>query len=480
MRRFVLLLTLFAGLTELLMAQPMGWTPLAINTEANEVLIGFDGDQLFFRRYEGRGGAGAVLSASHLAPGFAVPRANGFSGFGTAAPMTLRPVRPDNAFVLGDIGHVSVDAERGVMVMSAKSKRGDWDLFVADRTAEGSWSEPRHLTALNTTSDEVYPNLLDGDIWFASDCPGGRGGFDIYVARRANQWRTAEAAPAAMRTTGDELAAVPAGAAEADGFYVCAAQFDGAGGSDIYFVGELAVKQLPSDTLFSCQIQHNLRPLATLEVSVRLRGDGGSHVFRGVTDADGWVMLGGLSPDAGHEVTVRPTRPGERLPDLSFLHMFAEAPDMPRTRIRTYRIDGGEVFVFDMLPFDAFADLEAVDGPDTSGLPGTGPQWVVHFGPGEETLTAEDRAAGARWLQTLGGAFPDGWVCELTGHADATGDAGANEELGRRRAEAVATWLRGQGVPAAALRVESAGERGATGNGAHDRRCEVRMGRVGG
>lgn len=153
---------------------------------------------------------------------------------------------------------------------------------------------------------------------------------------------------------------------------------------------------------------------------------------------------------------------------------------MPRTRVRTYRIEGGEVFAFDMLPFDAFEDLDAVTAADNSALPGTGPHWVVHFGPGEAVLTAQDRAAGERWLQSLGGTFPTGWVCELTGHADASGDAGANAELGRRRAEAVANWLRGQGVPSSALRVETVGERGATGNGAHDRRCEVRMGRVGG
>lgn len=479
MRR-IALLSLTLSLAAGLLAQVTDWTPLSINTEANEVLIGFDGEQLFFRRHEGRGGAAAVLAASHVAPGFAVARIAGFSGFGAEAPMTLRPVRPDNAAVLGDIGHVSVDAERGLMVMSAKTKRGDWELYAADRTADGDWSPPRHLTALNTAADEVFPNLLNGDIWFASNCPGGQGGFDIYVARRANQWRTAEAAPALMQTSGDELAAVPAGTSEAHGFYVCAAQLGGTGGSDIYFVGEPAPLQVPSDTLFSCQIQHNLRPLPALEVVIRRRGDGGPHVFRGVTDAEGRLVLGGLAPDAAHEVTVRPTRPGEQLPDLSFLHMFAEAPDMPRTRIRTYRIEGGGVFVFDLLPFDAFADLDAVTGPDASALPGAGPKWVVHFGSGEAELSAENRAAGARWLQSLGGSFPDGWVCELTGYADASGDAVANEELGRRRAEAVAAWLRGQGVPASALRVETAGEREATGNAAHDRRCEVRMGRVGG
>ena len=479
MRVGALLICSLCWVADLLGQTPV-WTPLHINTEANEVLIGFDGEQLFFRRYEGRGGAASVLASSHLAPGFAMSRASGFMGFGPEEPMVLRAVRPENAAGLGDIGHVSIDAERGVMVMSAKSKRGDWDLFVADRTAEGDWSLPRHMTALNTASDEVFPNLLNGDIWFASNCPGSLGGFDIYVARRANQWRTAEAAPAVMRTTGDELAAVPAGAVEADGFYICAAHIDGAGGSDIYFVGAPAVEEMPSDTLFSCQIQHNLRPLPGLEVAVRRRGDGGPHVFRGVTDAEGWVMLGGLNLEATHVVTVRPSRSGERLPDLSFLHVFAEAPGMPRTRVRTYRIEGGEVFAFDMLPFDAFEDLDAVTTPDTSALPSTGPMWVVHFGPGESVLTAQDRAAGERWLQSLGGTFPTGWVCELTGHADASGDAGAHEELGRRRAEAVADWLHGQGVPSSVLRVETVGERGATGNGAHDRRCEVRMGRVGG
>lgn len=47
---------------------------------------------------------------------------------------------------------------------------------------------------------------------------------------------------------------------------------------------------------------------------------------------------------------------------------------------------------------------------------------------------------------------------EITGHTDATGDEALNDRLGQDRADAVAAFLRGAGVPALALLAESAGE----------------------
>jgi Tol biopolymer transport system component len=65
--------------------------------------------------------------------------------------------------------------------------RGDAELFRVDRVGEG-WSEPVHLAALGSPSDELGATVAgDGTIVFASDRPGGSGGWDLYAASPADE-----------------------------------------------------------------------------------------------------------------------------------------------------------------------------------------------------------------------------------------------------------------------------------------------------
>lgn len=63
--------------------------------------------------------------------------------------------------------------------------REDSDIWYVDRQGDG-WSQPVHLAAVNTPSDELYPSLgPDGTLYFGSDRPDGRGGWDLWGARPA-------------------------------------------------------------------------------------------------------------------------------------------------------------------------------------------------------------------------------------------------------------------------------------------------------
>src|SRR2546426_8181165 len=58
----------------------------------------------------------------------------------------------------------------------------------ADRFASSEWSEPVNLgSIINTTFNEQGPSLSNDELslYFGSDRPGGFGGFDIWVSRRA-------------------------------------------------------------------------------------------------------------------------------------------------------------------------------------------------------------------------------------------------------------------------------------------------------
>lgn len=69
--------------------------------------------------------------------------------------------------------------------MREKRERHDYDLYRARVSAAGEWERASAVEALNTAFDEGSPAMSPvGDfLYFASDRPGGLGGFDLYRSR---------------------------------------------------------------------------------------------------------------------------------------------------------------------------------------------------------------------------------------------------------------------------------------------------------
>lgn len=62
------------------------------------------------------------------------------------------------------------------------------DIYVSAQLADGSFGPPTAVAELNTSSDDVMPNVSkDGlEIVFASNRLGGEGAFDIYSSTRSS------------------------------------------------------------------------------------------------------------------------------------------------------------------------------------------------------------------------------------------------------------------------------------------------------
>jgi outer membrane protein OmpA-like peptidoglycan-associated protein len=81
----------------------------------------------------------------------------------------------------------------------------------------------------------------------------------------------------------------------------------------------------------------------------------------------------------------------------------------------------------------------------------------VHFGFNEATVREEDRAALDRFAQVVQRHYP-GSVITVEGFADPAGSSRYNLALSKRRAEAVRTYIVGQGLPDANIRAVGMGE----------------------
>lgn len=106
---------------------------------------------------------------------------------------------------------ISADGER-LLYCTNRSRTGgdspeaDFDIWYVERTADGSWSEPANLEAVNSEAHEFYPCLAaDGTLYFQSRREGGLGGSDIYRSRLVDgEYAEPENIGAPVNTPGNE------------------------------------------------------------------------------------------------------------------------------------------------------------------------------------------------------------------------------------------------------------------------------------
>ena len=63
--------------------------------------------------------------------------------------------------------------------------KGGFDLYIIQKLPNGEWSEPKSIEAINTELDEEYPyyNTSDSCLYFSSNGLPGMGGYDLYKTK---------------------------------------------------------------------------------------------------------------------------------------------------------------------------------------------------------------------------------------------------------------------------------------------------------
>jgi Tol biopolymer transport system component len=178
------------------------WTPAAIVSDQYESSPTFtpDGREMYFMRSNRSFTAYQILRSRCGPDGWGPPE---------SVPFGLPPpVNDADPFV-------TADGKRLYFVSSrpfAGKLGDDLDIWMVERTATGTWSDPVRLPEpVNSAHAELMPRAMaDGRIVFGSDRPGGVGGTDIYVAtpQPNGQWRVANLGPDVNRIGNDYEAEV--------------------------------------------------------------------------------------------------------------------------------------------------------------------------------------------------------------------------------------------------------------------------------
>ncbi len=88
--------------------------------------------------------------------------------------------------------HINMEGNVLLMAVERDDSRGDRDLYISFKAADGEWTEPRSLGAtINTVGREssVFLAADNKTIYFSSDGHQGYGGLDMYMSKRLdNSW----------------------------------------------------------------------------------------------------------------------------------------------------------------------------------------------------------------------------------------------------------------------------------------------------
>jgi len=146
----------------------------AVSTNLNErdMAISPDGNEMYYT-LEAAQNAFSTILYRHKLPGnkWSAPEVASFSG-------QFKDLEP--AFN-ADGRRLFFSSNRPTSGTQAK----DFDIWVVERTKDGTWSSPHNVGApVNTEANEFYPSIaLSGNLYFTSEYEKGVGKEDIYVCK---------------------------------------------------------------------------------------------------------------------------------------------------------------------------------------------------------------------------------------------------------------------------------------------------------
>lgn len=181
-----------------------------------------------------------------------------------------------------DYTHPHFDPTNNILLFSSNRQGGigQMDIWYVYKTETG-WGEPMNLgMQTNTTANELFPTMFDGDIYYSSNTQGGKGGYDLMKANGKEQWKTMVRLEEPFNGAKDDMVLLFLNNEKA---LLTSNRSGGAGGDDIYLIEKNAEDFEKHD--FTASIECNGIPQQNIRVTAANAWN--EIVMDGTTDASG-------------------------------------------------------------------------------------------------------------------------------------------------------------------------------------------------
>jgi outer membrane protein OmpA-like peptidoglycan-associated protein len=367
--------------------------------------------------------------------------------WGPARPLSF--VRPGANYMHPAL---STDGQRLFFSALLEDGWGGYDIYVADRQADGSWGDPILMNrAINTQGNEQFPSI-DGDtLYFSSDGLEGMGGLDIFRTHPLNNGRYSapknlqmpvnsgsdDFAFSVVRSQGSGLERITTG-------YFSSSRPAGQGSDDIYVYKKRVIPPPPPDP--TPVDYKNVLDVTVVEKIFEDPANSGSRVL-GVRPVSNATIIASIGDQSRTVNTDEDGRLSLVLVDDQQYNFRAERPE--------YLVAEG-VFSSRKLPKDPDAPNQRYELELEIEKIFRNQEVVLKniYYDFNESFIRSDAQPTLNNLTSLLERNPDIRI-ELGSHTDCRGRAGYNQELSQARAQAAVTYLKEQGIDG--IRLEAKG-----------------------
>ena len=330
--------------------------------------------------------------------------------------------------------HPAVHANGSTMVFSSNMAggTGGYDLYMSDKNADSTWSNPIALNGVNSKGNELFPSFSpNGSLYFSTDGHPGLGGLDIYMANlKGNNASNVHHLPSPVNSSYDDFGLTMAADLKT-GYFTS----DRLGSDDIYKFGydKKAVKV--SGTVIS---EETNAGKANVKVTLYEKNDDGNFVpvDEVVTDGKGKYTVSGR-PNREYRITA--TDPsGEPTVNFNTNNNFTSKSPV-------------DLFLKDKKPVAV--------APPPPPPPAPAPEvfnYIIYFDFDQHVITAES-AAVLDEVKTKLNEKPE-YKVVLSGHTDVEGGEGYNKKLSSIRSRTARSFLKKLGIDPKRVTIDFFGE----------------------
>ena len=329
--------------------------------------------------------------------------------------------------------HPAVHANGTTLVFSSNMAggKGGYDLYIAEKNSDSTWSNPVALNGVNSKGNELFPSFSpNGSLYFSTDGHPGLGGLDIYMASlKGNNTFNVQHLSAPVNSSYDDFGFTVAADLKT-GYFTS----DRLGSDDIYKFGYEKIIVKVSGTVIS---EETNAGKANVKVILYEKADNGSFIAIDsvVTDGKGKYTIN-ARPNREYRVTaIDPS--GEPTVNFNTNNNFTSKSPV------------------DLLLKDKKPVVVAPPPPPPPPAPEVF-KYIIYFDFDQHVITSES----AQILEEVKAKMNENadYKCSLYGHTDVEGGENYNKNLSSRRSKAAMNYLKKMGIDPIRVTMDFFGE----------------------